>query len=203
MSQPKENPVVTGTPVSVTNTRFATLGTWLPVAIQLFTAAGFAVAYLHGSAAQLATFGKLMQMEFIVIHSGVFIGVLLLHRSESAFWRGMRWVAVALFAVLYLRIGYNIMGWVGVFEFVALTLSTYAGLFWATTSARFSIGFEIGTRWFIGFMTFAVLGGLFKMPENAAEWTVFPSVLLYGACYFASLATIEASGVYRWIRNLG
>ncbi len=200
MSTPNENPE-SGSATSAKAAPSAKLGFWLPVAIQLFTAAGFAIAHLRGGVSQHAYFGKLMQMEFIAIHSGLFLGVFVLARPDRAFWRGMRWVAVALLSVFYLKIGFAIMGWTGVIELAALTVCTYSGLFWATKSQQFRIAADIGARWFIGFMTFALIGKLFAMPENVAEWENFPAVLLYGACYFATLAAIEATGLYRRIRG--
>lgn len=201
MSTPNENPEVNRVAASATNARSLDLSIWLPVAIQLFTAAGFAIAHFRGGLSQHATFGKLMQMEFIAIHSGLFLGVFILARPDSAFWRGMRWVAVALLSVFYLKIGYSIMGWVGVLELAALTVSTYFGLLWATKSAQFRMAAEIGVRWFIGFMAFGLIGRLFDMPSEVNSWSDFPAVLIYGASYFATLAAIEATGLYRRIRN--
>ena len=201
MSTPNENPEANRVAPNATKARSLDLSVWLPVAIQLFTAAGFAIAHFRGGLSQHATFGKLMQMEFIAIHSGLFIGVFVLARPDRAFWRGMRWVAVALLSVFYLRFGYSIMGWVGVFELIALTFCTYSGLLWATQSARFGLACEIGARWFIGLLAFGLIGRIFGMPQNAAEWVNFPSVLLYGASYFAALGAFEATGIYRRIRG--
>ncbi len=201
MSLLKENPGVSDDATSAKTALSAKPGVWLPVAIQVFTATGFAAAYFQGGLSQHATFGKLMQMEFIAIHSGLFLGVFILWRPDHAFWRCMRWVAVALLSVFYLRFGYSIMGWVGVFELIALTFCTYSGLLWATQSARFGLACEIGARWFIGLLAFGLIGRIFGMPQNAAEWVNFPSVLLYGASYFAALGAFEATGIYRRIRG--
>lgn len=201
MSTPNENPEGHAVAANATKARSFDLSIWLPVAIQLFTAAGFAAAHFRGGLSQHATFGKLMQMEFIAIHSGLFLGVLIFWRPDHGFWRCMRWVAVALLSVFYLRFGYAIMGWVGVIELTALTLCTYSGLLWATKSAQFGMACEIGARWFILLMAFGLIGRAFGMPQNAAEWVNFPSVLLYGASYFAALGAIEATGIYRRIRG--
>ena len=201
MSTPNENQKVDGVAPNAPKARSFDLSVWLPVAIQLFTAAGFAAAHFRGGLSQHATFGKLMQMEFVAIHSGLFLGVFILCWPKHAFWRGICWVAVALLSVFYLRFGYAIMGWVGVFELIALTFCTYSGLLWATQSARFGLACEIGARWFIGLLAFGLIGRVFGMPQNAAEWVNFPSVLLYGASYFAALGAIEATGIYRRIRG--
>lgn len=201
MPTANEKPELVRTNANASRARALDLSVWLPVAIQLFTAAGFAFAHFRGGISQHDTFGKLMQMEFIAIHSGLFIGVFVLVRSDSTFLRGMRWVAVALLSVFYLKIGYSIMGWVGVLELATLTVCTYSGLLWATKSAQLRMAAEIGARWFIGFMAFGLIGRLFGMPSEVNTWSEFPTVLLYGACYFATLAAIEATGLYRRIRS--
>ncbi len=199
MSSPNENPEVNGVAPNAPKARSLDLSVWLPAAIQLFTAAGFAAAHLRGGVSQYTTFGKLMQMEFLAIHSGLFLGVFILFWPKHAFWRGICWLAVALLSVFYLKFGYAIMGWIGVLELAALTLCTYSGLLWGTKSAQVGIACEIGARWFIVLMAFGLIGRIFDMPQNAAEWVNFPSVLLYGASYFAALGVIEATGIYQRI----
>ena len=84
---------------------------FLAVLPPLMTAIAFAIAWQRWGSDYATVMAKTVQLQFLVIHAGLFIGVFIMVPVESALFRVLRWVAVTLFATMYLRGGYGLLGW--------------------------------------------------------------------------------------------
>lgn len=173
----------------------------------LFTAAAFAHAWLQWGSAYASVMARTVQLEFVVIHAALFLGVLILVPVETASFRFLRWVAVALFAGFYLRIGYGVLEWQGVVSLAGIFVGTYGGFLMAPRDAGSGIDSrgrtaeEIGVRWGVAFLTYGLLTRVFELPKLVNEWTQLRESVALGACYFAVLALIEATPLYATIRG--
>ncbi len=185
-------------------------GMWLRVASTvpaLASAAAFAVAWLNWGGAFATTMAKTIQLEFLVIHAGLFLGVFIMVPVESALFRVLRWVVVALLAYMYLRAGYGLLGWHGVLTITGISLGTYGGFLLAPTalvdgeSRRGRVATEIGVRWFISMLAYGLIGRVFELPQLVNTWTGLRASVAMGTLYFATLAMFEATPLYRLIRG--
>jgi len=181
---------------------------FVAVLAPLATAVTFAVAWLDWGSAYATLMAKTIQLEFLVIHAGIFLGVLMLVRLESALLRVLRWVAVILLTFMYCHGGYGLLGWHGVLTLVAIFVGTYAGFialpFGATTGAL-TTGVrttELGIRWLVSMLTYGLLPQALELPGLVDTWTELRASVALGAIYFAVLAMVEATPLYPWMRRV-
>ena len=145
----------------------------------------------------------LMELEFIALHAGAFIGLLAIAHPSSPRLRAARWIGLAVFGAVYAFAGWAIMGPAGLVEIVLVLLATYGGLVFGRGPGRTALAIEVGLRWLISFALFMLLAGLTGAPSGVDTWPEAPQVLLFGAIYFAALGALEWSGLYRMLRRLG
>lgn len=143
---------------------------------------------------------RLMQVEFLVIHSMGFLGLLVLSKVENlldAILRGC--LALGLMG-MYGLFAVKIDGLTGGLEFLSAAFATYAGIFF--TGAEDDMKSQVIKRWIVTGILFLVLAGVFRMPESVNSWRG-DACLRYGMAYFALLALMEASGLYnrRWMKK--
>lgn len=193
-----------------TNVRFSRGGVLLRLAAvlpPLLTAVAFAIAWLQWGSDYSVVMAKTIQLEFLVIHSGLFLGVFILVPIETRMFRVLRWVAVALMAYLYLRGGHALLGWHGVLTIVGIFVGTYGGLLTAPalfTAAAASRGrriIELAVRWFASMLTYGLVSSALDLPGLVNEWTVLRASVALGAIYFGVLALFEATPLYPRIRG--
>lgn len=180
---------------------FARLSRFVPVALQWLSAVMFLVAWRHYPSDSATHFGKLMELEFLAIHAGAFLGLLILWAPLKRSRRVLRIVGLLFFCFLYLAGGYSTLRWSGVIEIGAMIFTSYSGLLWSADPSRKARIGEIGARWFLGFIVFLfVINGL-SLPGDVGTWHKSADVLLAGAIYFAVLGLLELSGIYALIRK--
>lgn len=180
--------------------RFRRLG---PALMPWVTALVYLVAWpLYGTAFSEHLL-LLMELEFIALHAGAFLGFLAFWNPSSSRARTVRWAGLAVFGAVYAFAGWAIMGLAGLIEIVVMLLATYGGLLFGHSGNRLWLAVEVGVRWFLALVLFMVLAGLTGAPSAVDEWIEAPQVLLFGAIYFACLGALEFSGLYRLIRSLG
>lgn len=176
----------------------AALPAWL-------TAAVFAIAWRDWGSAFATDMAKTIQLEFLVIHSGVFLGVFIFMPVASALFRVLRWVAVALLCLLYLGGGYQLLGWYGVLAITAIFVATYGAFLFGELRARGASRarrlVELAVRWVVSLFAYMLLLGILDLPETINDWTDQRAAVALGALYFAALGLVEASGVYALIRG--
>lgn len=174
----------------------------------LMTAVAFASAWQQWGSDFATVMAKTIQLEFLVIHAGLFIGVCIMVPVESALFRVLRWVAVALFATMYLRVGYSLLGWNGALTIAAIFVGTYAGFLTSSytggtaVASRGRRAAEIGTRWGVAMLSFGLLSTAFQLPESVNAWAGLRSSVALGALYFATLAVVECTPLYGLIRGV-
>ncbi len=175
----------------------AALPAWL-------TAAVFAFAWQDWGSAFATDMAKTIQLEFLVIHSGIFLGVFLFMPIASALFRGLRWVAVALLCLLYLGGGHQLLGWYGVLAVAAIFIATYGAFLFGRLRAgasRIRGLVELAVRWVVSLFAYMLLMGLLDLPQTINEWTDHRAAVALGALYFAVLGLVESSGMYALIRG--
>jgi len=183
---------------------------WLRLAAvlpPLVTAAAFAIAWQQWGSTYATLMAKTIQLEFLVIHAGMFLGVFILVPVETALFRVLRWVAVILLSLMYCYGGYGLLGWHGVLTLVAIFVGTYAGFI----AAHFIAGggalptggraAELGVRWFVSMLAYGLLTRPFALPELVNTWTELRASVALGAIYFTVLAMVEATPLYPLIRG--
>lgn len=155
---------------------------------------------LFGADAKALTL--LMQVEFLVIHSMAFLGLVALWRPQDEKARKTRAIVFWGLFGLYSLASLN-QGWRFFAVFFGLTFVTYLGLFlnWRSESAKL----QLGARWAVGFVAFLVANGIFGTPKNVGEWAGLAPVVRAGALYFLALGAVELSGLYLRVipRNAG
>jgi hypothetical protein len=173
------------------------------------TAIAFALAWWQWGNAYSLVMAKTIQLEFLVIHAGIFIGVLVLVTPESAAARNLRRVAIVLLVLMYCRGGYGLLGWHGVLTLLAIFAGTYGGLLFVPeptpgmTTGRRTLGVEIGVRWAVAMLGYGLLANAFELPTRVDEWTGYRESAALGAWYFALLAGVEATPLYARLRGRG
>jgi hypothetical protein len=180
---------------------------WFAVLTPLATAIMFATAWLDWGSTFAALMAKTIQLEFLVIHAGMFLGVLILVQFESALVRALRWVAVIMLTLMYCYGGYGLLGWNGVLTLVAVFVGTYAGFIparFGATGGEFPFGkrvTELAVRWLMSMLAFGLLIRPFALPQLMNTWTDLRASVALGAVYFMVLAMLEATPLYPSIRG--
>jgi len=175
----------------------------------LATAAAFANAWLQWGSDYADTMAKTIQLEFVVIHAGLFLGVFILLPVTGTLFRGLRWVVVALLGYMYGTIGHSLFGWHGVIMLAGIFVATYGGLLLAPTvlvagtSNRERSIIEIALRWGIALLAYGLLSSALSLPEQVNEWIDHRASLALGVLYFAVLGCIEYTPLYSRIRGDG
>lgn len=172
-----------------------------PAALPWLTAATFLVAWRQFPSPFHEYMSLLLELEFLALHSGGFIGLLVVWNPGRRLSRVLRWLGITVFASLYLYAGYTVLGWAGTGSMAAMILATWAGVLWAREATRTRRAIEFGLRWFLATFGFIILAGLTGMSENVDEWHTQPRAPFFGAVYFFMLGLLEASGLYRLIRE--
>lgn len=172
-----------------------------PAAIQGATAILFLFGWWTFPAPFAVHLARLMELEFLALHAGGFLGLPLLWSPSRWFARVLRVLAIGFFAAIYGLGGYGVLGWPGVFELAAMILATYAGVLLARGASRSERALATGARWFGCLMLFMLTAAVLGMPSEVNEWHETRTTLLFGALYFIVLATLEASGLYPALRR--
>jgi hypothetical protein len=172
-----------------------------PAALPWLSAITFLLAWPQFPSAFHDHMARLMELEFLALHAGAFIGLLALWNPGAPIPRLLRWTGIAGLACLYLYAGHSILGWSGTASLAGIIASTWGGLLWSRHARRARRAIELGVRWFLALLAFGILSTLTGMPQSVNEWHLQPQAPLYGALYFTVLGLLEASGLYRLIRT--
>ena len=147
--------------------------------------------------------GRLMEIEFLVIHSFPFLVIIGLLRPETKKLRIIRTLGFWGLLAIYIIFAFTMDGWAGIFTFTGLTLVTYVGFFLRITEPKLVA--QLVVRWFVNFILFLLFVGIMKMPESVERWHSYKQVYDFGLSYFFCLGAIEWSGFYQgqWITDAG
>lgn len=173
----------------------------------LATAVAFVVAWMDWGSDYADTMARTIQLEFLVIHAGLFIGVFVLLPVETATFRALRWVAVSLLALLYGSGGYKLLGWHGVLMIGGAFAGTYGGFVLSRLASGAGDGprgrtiVEIAVRWVVSLLAYLLTAEALGLPELVNEWIDLRASVALGGLYFAALGVVEASGLYPRIRG--
>ena len=105
-----------------------------------------------------AALGLGAEIEFIVLHSIGFIGILALVRPPRAEWAMLKWLAVAFLGMMYLTGAHNMGGTEGLLLFLSLTVATYLGFFLRFMSSGAAV--SLAVRWVISLMLLGIASGI-------------------------------------------
>lgn len=173
----------------------------------LATAVAFAAAWVDWGSGYANAMARTIQLEFLVIHAGLFIGVVALLPVETAAFRPLRWIVLALLAWLYGRGGHALLGWHGVAMLAGAFVGTYGGFVAARLAPRANqvprgrTIVEIAVRWVVSLFAYLLTAAALGLPERVNEWVDLRRSVALGALYFAVLGAVEASGLYARIRT--
>jgi len=170
------------------------------------TAIAFAHAWMHWGSPFAIGMAQTIQLEFLVIHAGLFFGVFILVPVSGGVFRALRWIPVVLLAYLYGRGAHSLLGWYGVASIASIFIATYAGLLLAPLSGgarphRGRAVTEIGVRWGIAFLGYGLLGRALGLPQQVNEWIAYREAVALGALYFLLLAVVECTALYPRLRG--
>jgi len=135
-------------------------------------------------------------IEFIVLHSIGFLGLLALIRPPRAEWAALKWLAVALLGAMYLNAAYKMGGRPGLLLFLSLTLATYLGFFLNFTTRGAAL--SLAVRWILSTMLLSIamaITGIGGDLEPVA-WSSPNAGLRFGQWFFGMLLAVELTGLY-------
>ncbi len=138
---------------------------------------------------------RLMKIEFIVIHSFAFVGLIGLARPGYGSLRLLRAIAFWGLLVTY-AICAAATGWEGLVTFVCLGVVRYVGFLMRIRDPGAT--WQILMRWLVSLLAFMLLAIAFGMPMYVPDWSGSDALLAFGMTYFGLLAMLELIGVYRW-----
>jgi hypothetical protein len=136
---------------------------------------------------------KLMQMEFVVLHSFAFVALFAFPRVDRLIERLIQGAIVSALLFMYCAMALS-EGWEGLCIFVGATFATYFGFLFNLNS---SAGRQIGVRWFFGTIIYFAGVTVADLPESVNDWDQEPAMIPLGIYYFTALALLELSGIYR------
>ena len=150
---------------------------------------------IFGLDAELLGLG--VEVEFIVLHSIGFLGLLALVRPPRAEWAMLKWLAVALLGSMYLNGAHNMGGSHGVLLFLSLTIATYLGFFLRFMSSGAAV--SLAVRWFISLALLGVASGISGVEGDLEQvaWSDPNVGLRLGQWYFGLLLAVEITGIYQ------
>jgi hypothetical protein len=174
----------------------------------VFVAAIFSLPWLSGIHVlgfDQRSLGEIMQVEFLVLVSGLFLIFPVMLPAETRYGQIVRWLFFAGFAVLF---AYASSEYGGVRSFVS-----YFVLLYATFGAAFLVGgltrskgsvvaAEGFARWAVSLFVFFPLVVAFDLGAgDIGSWDTRSGVAPAGSLYFLALAFLELV-VYPWIKGL-
>jgi hypothetical protein len=170
----------------------------------LFISLCYILTVLYGTAIMGFTRGqlaKLMQIEFLVIHSFPFMAIVAMGKPKNKSGKIMQWCVFWGLLSVYIYLAFK-MGFASVLIFLGLTLATYLGFLLNLTKPNAFA--QLLARWIASFVAFMIFGLSTRMPENVSIWHETKAVLYFGMLYFASLGFLELSGLYQssWLARL-
>jgi hypothetical protein len=167
----------------------------------------------------------LLQIEFLVIHSFVFLALFAWmagegsrHRAlagkggDPAAWRWAFWGMLSLYVLASLSVS-----WKGPLYFLAATAATYPVFLGIGSGAARSEGFHgtlrersrlrlapaglgdwlrLGSIWLFSIVTYLSLIGLFDLSNSVDQWRAEPATYQAGLAYFLGLGLLEAFGAH-------
>ena len=136
------------------------------------------------------------RIEFLVLHSIGFLGLLALVRPPRAEWATLKWLAVALLGAMYLNGALNMGGREGLLLFLSLTITTYLGFFLNFMSSGAAV--SLALRWFISMVLLGVASGITGIEGDLEDiaWTAPDTGLRFGQWFFGMLLLVELTGLY-------
>lgn len=173
----------------------------------LATAVAFAAAWVDWGSDYADAMARTIQLEFLVIHAGLFIGVVVLLPVETVAFRALRWIVVLMLAWLYGRGGHALLGWHGVAMLAGAFVGTYGGFVAARLAPRANqvprgrTIVEIAVRWAVSLFAYLLTAAALGLPELVNAWVDLRRSVALGALYFAVLGVVEASGLYARLRT--
>jgi hypothetical protein len=146
--------------------------------------------------------GDLVEIEFIVIHSFIFIVMVYFWKPEEKKQQVLRLVYFWGLLGLYIMMASMVYGFWGFFIFCSLALVTYIGFVLRITEPKRIA--QLLVRWGVNFVIFIFLAIVFGMPKGVDKWHNSKYIYAYGAIYFIALGIFELIGFYqaKWIAKI-
>jgi hypothetical protein len=183
-------------------TRWKYLRSALP---DLSVAAAYAIVSLGGIVIPHMTrerLAYLITIQFLVIHSFAFLGLLALGKPQMRGQRTAQWVIFVALLTLYTVFAFGAGGFSGILSLYSLAVVNYFGFLLNITSNRAKL--HLVTRWatstFLYAFGYAITGA--EMRLSTHHGSIKDNILYFGMLYFAALGLLEWSGFYesRFIR---
>lgn len=170
-------------------------------------APGFFMASAHGLALSghplpllsRDRLGETMELEFLAIHSFVFMGALALPRIGDWRFQIVRWFLFVSLLALYVNAALSKSSGMAV-DFLLGVAGTYGGCLGGIRDEG-AMG-QIVKRWVVSSAAFLFLALALRMPEAVNQWSGSRRVLAFGMVYFLALAVVEMARLYDrpWMR---
>jgi hypothetical protein len=135
-------------------------------------------------------------IEFIVLHSIGFLGMLALIRPTRAEWAALKWLAVVLLGAMYLSSAYKMGGTQGLWLFLSLTFTTYLGFFLNFTTGGAAL--SLALRWIVSTLLLGVAMAIVGIEGDLGRvaWSSPREGLRFGQWFFGLLLLVELTGLY-------
>jgi hypothetical protein len=137
---------------------------------------------------------QVLQLEFLALHAGAFLGLLVTWQPQDRAGQRTRWVLFALLLALYVPLAVR-YGPGGAVAFLVLILGTYLG--WMLNRRAETEKVSLFVRWGAMLLLMVVLASVIGMPKNVERWMNSYGAYRLGAWYFLAIGLLEASGVYQ------
>lgn len=138
--------------------------------------------------------GYLMMIEFLVIHSFGFLGLLAMAKPTMKGQRPLQWILFWGLVALYCVFASMAGGVSGIISFFSLGVVTYFGFLLNLTSERAKA--HLITRWFLSAYLYAITIGITGTDTGMRDWNRSVEVLYFGMLYFGALGLLEWSAFY-------
>ena len=143
---------------------------------------------------------QLLQLEFLALHAGAFLCLVVTWQPVDRAGRRTRWALFAVLLAFYMTFAVR-YGWEGALGFFTLIIGTYLG--WMLNRRSESAGAGLFARWGAMLLIMLLLVQVLGMPKNVERWINSYGNARLGAWYFLAIGLLEASGIYQhriWAR---
>jgi len=144
-------------------------------------------------------------LEYLVLHSIGFLGLLALIRPPRAELAALKWILVALVTVMYLNAARKMGGQQGQVLFVSLTAATYLGFFLNFTTPGAALC--LAMRWLVNSLLLGIAGAIVGLESDLSRvaWSAPGEGLRLGQWLFALMLAVELTGLYhlRFWQSMG
>ncbi len=142
-----------------------------------------------------AWLASIMAIEFVAIHSFIFMMVIASYKPGTAFGKRAQKVAFWTMLSVYVLCALKEGGLPGAIAFAGLTVSTYLGYLLRRTS-RDAVA-ELIARWGMSFIAYFGTAAALDVPGDVDRWAQSDKMPFFGMLYFTAIGLLDWYGFYQ------